>query len=189
MSDYAIPANSSINFLDSLTISNASTLTIPNSGTVFIENTNNPRIPYWDTILRVGPPDFTTTSTILVDITGFSFAVSASSLYEVECVWATFSSDANGAKVGWHFTSTGAEFIAVIDEATSTANAQIFMPAVDTGSTTFNTAAVDFLLIIKGYIKTGSNSGTISLRCTKQATGTFTIYSGSVMKVRNRTLV
>jgi hypothetical protein len=183
MSAYAIPANSSIIFLDSLTVGNASTLTIPNTATVLVQNTNNPHITYWDAIYQV-PADFATTSLTLVDIPGFSFSVLANSLYEVEIMIVEQLTGAFGCKVGWHFSSSLAGFVAMIDAVNTAGNNQVFMPLVDVLSSTLNGFAGDSVINIKGSVKTGANAGTISIRCAKVTSGTMTVYQKSVLKTR-----
>jgi len=185
-----LPDNTSLISADSFKANNGADFKIPNTSSLLVRNTNTPRIPYWDTIARVSGSNFTTTSGTLVDITGLSFVAAANTLYTVNCILATRCSTANGIKLGWHFTSTGAEFLAVLDTANTTGNAQFFMPAVDTGSTIFNLAVVDTVLNIKGYVKTGATSGTISLRALSQTVGdTTTIYIGSVMKIKNEVAI
>jgi hypothetical protein len=186
MSAYAIPENSSILFLDYLKISNTSTLTIPNTATVLIQNTNHPRIPYWDAIYQT-PADYTTASLSLVDIPGLLHTGVANGRYHIKA----FIVGENSSIAGMAMS---------IASSIAVTKSKIFYQGVLTGNTIWSLTGdiagnatsgywtfgggFDGLIEATGHITLSASGGNITAQVKKFTSGTVTIYQGSSMSVR-----
>lgn len=141
---------------------------------------------YWDTIYHVTGSDFTTTNTSGADdITGLSHAASANSVYEVEAVLVGQSSTTAGVKFGVGFSAAAAtgEFHVASNSGTATAaqSAQALNGVIGSSWTTANS---DSIARYTAMIRTGVNTGNITIQLGKITSGTATVFIGSVMKVK-----
>lgn len=131
-------------------------------------------------------PDFTTTSTTAVTVTGLSFSVNANTIWMVDA-WIK-----NGAS-----SITGNKF-AIVTPAGCTISASILGTAALAGTyieeqmsvsgtlttTAYNTlgattAAIGAFCHIHGLIVVGSTAGTVAIQVAKVTSGTATVYANS----------
>lgn len=141
---------------------------------------------YWDGFVRVYGGNFVTSSTSAVDVPGLIWAASANSLYEVDVFLAGRSSSSAGSKADINFSAAGATGTWIEFEDLSTLATFINVNVIGTMSAggIWTATTADQGLIINAMVKTGVNAGNITVQALKITSGTLTIYSGSVMKVK-----
>lgn len=139
---------------------------------------------------RVVGSDATTTGQSLVDITGLSLALEASSVYEFESFLTVNSSDTNGNKYGVNFSSAGASVSAAIQAPQTAGRYWVtgIITALNTATAAYCTGATNINggLMIKGTLTTGANSGNLTVQHLKVTSGTSTVYVGSYVKAIKR---
>lgn len=136
---------------------------------------------------RVTGSNATTTSASLVDITGLSVALSASTTYEVE-VWLSVnnSADTNGIQFALQYSAVGATVEAqLIGTFTATAVRTDRLSAFNTasGNRYVQASGIDGVISIKGAVTTGVNAGNLTAQYQKPTAGTATVRVGSFLKV------
>jgi hypothetical protein len=184
---YVMPANTSLMFVDSLTLNSNASLTIPSTSVALITTSGDGN--YWDAIVSVNANNFTTTSASLVNITGLTYAAAANHLYEIEVVLRYQNSGTNAIQFAHAFSGAGATGTVLTmgnTSAVASSGTAAQMSALGTANgTSFGlVATTNFMIFMKGIVVTGANTGNITIQTLIQTSGTVTIYSGSVMKVR-----
>lgn len=158
------------------------------STALFGDQTYKPVGSPWDSIVQVAGSDATTTGQSLVDITGLSVALLANSKYEVEAVlWVGTTAVTTGCRYGVNFSAAGAAAYMVYTGATTaTAGATSSTNALNTacGTAFLTTSAMLGMVIIRGMVVTGANAGNLTIRHLKVTSGTSTVKTGSMLKVR-----
>jgi len=141
---------------------------------------------YWNTYVQVAS-DFTTDGTTnQQSVTGLTFAASANTKYEIEVVLLGQSSTSAGLTMGINFSAAGATGTHIAIGQTSAAG------TVAAGSNLIGTlqgifwavATTDLCTCFKGIVIIGANSGNITVDVKKTTSGTATIRSRSVMKIK-----
>jgi len=136
---------------------------------------------------QVSGSDFTTSSLTPVDITGLSFAASASKLYEVDVLLKVAPTGTLGLKCSLNYSAAGATLNRGLIIAPTSANAGATVSLDALGTITyaqvFCTLASDSTVFIKAIISTGANAGNITATIQKTSSGSLTVYIGSRMIV------
>lgn len=129
--------------------------------------------------------DQTTTSTSYADITGLSFSVAASTNYFF-MAWLIYrSSDVNegpGFSVNGPASPTLIKYYNFIPQSAAGAVTRSGRD-YDIGAvaTTTDVADSDVLAYVEGYLRNGSNAGTLALRFRTDVAATITVKAGSVL--------
>jgi hypothetical protein len=132
---------------------------------------------------RVTGLNVTTTGQSLVDITGLSLPLLANSVYEFEVVISIQSSSTAGNGYGINFSAAGANIEAQIHGTlTATASKSLRISALNTAATPYCTIAGTGVVIIKGIITTGANTGNLTAKHMKVTSGTSTVFINSFIK-------
>jgi hypothetical protein len=139
------------------------------------------------TIVTVTGSDATTTGQSLVDVTGLSVALSASSTYEFTAVlYTTTSADASGTRYGINFSAAGSTLGAVSltgSRSSTSANTEP-LTALNTSTGSYmTTSGQSGAVTINGMITTGANAGNLTIQHLKITSGTSTVKIGSYLKV------
>ena len=139
----------------------------------------------WDTIART-TQDRGTANTTATDVPDLSVALLANTVYEFEAVLQVASSSSAGCKYAVNFSAAGATAFAVYSGAvTATTGAVTATNALATlDATAFVAAAIDAEVIVKGTVRVGANAGNLTIQQAKVTSGTATVRSNSVLKVR-----
>jgi hypothetical protein len=137
---------------------------------------------------RVTGSNATTTGQSLVDITGLSIALEASTVYELE-VWlsANTSADANGIQYAINYSAAGATIEAhLIGTFSGTAVRTDRLSAFNSasGNRYLQTSGQDGEIVIKGIVVTGANTGNLTVQHLKATSGTSTVRINSFLKVK-----
>lgn len=141
---------------------------------------------YWSAVNEVSGLDFTTNSTSLVDITGFTFAALANSKYEVEAMLLGQSSTTSGVQFAVSYSAAGAtgSYLAFSPSSSAGSSGGVNQIGTATGVSVWTAAVTDLHTYIKAIIRVGANTGNISVQVKVIGPTTATIHTGSVMKVR-----
>jgi hypothetical protein len=141
---------------------------------------------YQPSTVIVSGSDFTTTSTSLVNVTGLSLALAASSTYQFESLLFGLSSSAAGLGVGANFTGTGSPTCAffVTGGTSGTGTVIGFLTAFNSPGTGFLIASNQLgPLWMKGFVKTDTGGANLVIQALKTTSGTATIKIGSSLTV------
>lgn len=133
--------------------------------------------------------DHTTTNLTATDVPELVAALAANTLYEFECVIKAASSTTAGCKYSVNYSTSGAVAQAIYQGMTSaTAVGVIATTALATlDGTAFLAVVADGVIVIRGFIKTGANTGNFTIQQAKVTSGTATAYAGSVLRIRKAT--
>jgi len=141
----------------------------------------------WDSIVKVSGSDVTTTGQTLVDVTGLTAALVANSTYEFEAVlYCKTSADTTGTQYGVNFDAAGASCVTTLfGQVTGTGTNGAANNVFNTANGTFLTTSgqVGFITV-KGFVITGANAGNMTIQHKKVTSGTSTVKTGSLLKVR-----
>ncbi len=135
---------------------------------------------------RVTGSNVTTTGQSLVDITGLSVALAASSVYRFKAVLSVGTSAVTtGTQYGVNFSAAGASVEAQINGSyTSTASKAERISALNTPTSAFlTTSGQSGGIVIHGIIVTGANAGNLTIKHLKVTSGTSTVYINSFLEV------
>jgi trimeric autotransporter adhesin len=139
---------------------------------------------YWDSSVAVSGSDVTTTNTTATDITGLTFSALANSVYEIDAVIWTNSSSAAGMNVGVGYSAAGATLVAEATSVTTGTGGVTGLTTLGTPVIANSANNVDGTCVVRGFVKTGANAGNITMQHSKVTSGTSTVRTGSVFKVK-----
>src|SRR5437016_5987546 len=140
---------------------------------------------YWDTFVQVSGSDFTT-GTTLSNITGLLYTAAANSLYEIEVHLVGQSSSSAGNDFTIAFSAAGATgtFTYYGPGGTTTGIVDSNVLGTVTGTGLWTTASTDTAARILAGVKTGANTGDITVQVQNLTAGTAKIYIGSVFNIK-----
>lgn len=183
--NYTVPGNSSLVYVNSLTLSNNVAFTIPS--TSVIEVLSGGVIPApTETTVKVSS-NWTTTSAVLTNIDGLTFPAAVNSLYEVDVLLRCQSSETNGIRFALACSASGAlgsvMFLSTVANPGTSLTHEMAILGVSNAISKITTANTDTLMWIKAFVVTVGNTGNITMQVLKVTGGTATIYTGSRMTV------
>jgi hypothetical protein len=134
---------------------------------------------------RVTGSNATTTGQSLVNITGLTLSLPASSVYEFESRLSAACSDNNGNQYGVNFSASGASVEAQIVGAIADSIVGYRIDALNTAAPAMiQGTGTDGMVLIKGVITVGSNAGSLTVQHLKITSGTATVYKNSMLTAR-----
>lgn len=139
----------------------------------------------WDTIART-TIDRTTTNLTATDVPDLTAALTANTVYEFEAVLQVASSSTAGCKYAVNYSAAGATAFAVYSGAVTatTAGVTATNALATLDATAFVAAVIDGEVIVKGTVRVGANAGNLTIQQAKVTSGTATVRSNSILKVR-----
>jgi hypothetical protein len=143
----------------------------------------------WTAIGKVSGSNFTTTSLTLVDITGVSVALSASTLYEIQVMLDIQTDATPGMQQGFHFSGTGTPVFCLMQEQTSSSAIALSAVGSIVALDSAQGAAVNFangegIYYAYGWFRVGTGAGNLTVRTQKTTSGTATVKIGSFIRAR-----
>lgn len=131
--------------------------------------------------------DFSTSSTSLVDVTGLTFAAAANTLYEIDVLLRISADNSNGMRVGVGYTTAGSDATILVwggvGANISNAAAELETANGLQSQVLATDATVKKAVYMKGWLKTGVNTGNFTVKCLKVTSGNATVYIGSRLTV------
>ncbi len=182
--NYTVPANKSLVFVDSLTMSNNTSITIPSTGAIQVLG---PSVSTPSEVTLKTTGDYVCSSVAtFVPIPTLRFAGSANKVYEVDILLIGNSSSSAGGKFSLFYSgsSTG-EFTllgSITSEVNNTGVDYHGINSVTNIGNTWTTASVDNITWMKGILRT-TTAGILTMQVFKNTSGTITINKGSRMTV------
>lgn len=140
----------------------------------------------WDQVKFVSGANWTNTTATFLNITGLSFTGDINSKYDIELVICGQGSTINGVRFDINFSAAGAggTLSGLASSASNAVDILGFTVGTASSTSSWTTANTDMCVYFKGAVTTGSSSGTFTVRGSKTSSGTLTVYTGSVLKIR-----
>lgn len=157
-----------------------------NTGAAGTNGTNGTNGLGWDTMVATTAQRDTTNLTA-TDIPDLSVALLANHTYVFEADLTAQSSSSAGCKYAVNFSAAGAAAQAIYTGMTSaTAVGNIATTALATleGTAFLAVSATTGVIRIVGFIKTGANSGNLTIQQAKVTSGTASVFAGSQLRVK-----